>query len=642
MNCKTIGCCLLSLLSLAACRSPKTGDTADSEFKMIVRLWPDHHNDTLLLEELLSAVEKYPDACDEVWFCMEFETLSEEAHRRSAQAMARAAERMRALGVEVSIQGITVGHGDNFESGTENEALRPTWGTMVDAWGHRAQTGHCPRQKAFHDYLSRVYAMYAEACHPACVWLDDDLRVTHHAPAQQACFCDTCLSAFNALYGSDWTRERLAAALDRNEGNGELRRRWIAFSQEGLAEVARTIARSVHNVSPTTQLGLQHADFHRQLQEGRDWNPIFDAMEQETGLAPASRPGNGFYNDHAPREMLVKGYDMARQIRRLKPSVTEIAAEVEGYRHCATGKSAHGLCVESHLYLAMGATQLSYAILCAASEPMDWYADNYLKALSEWRPYLEEYAAFNRGTEPGGIDPYIGPDHVLRDMEAGEPSWGWSTTVAGDYVFGLIPLGLPFCPDGHRSSVLMMDDLAVEGLGRDEAVRLFRTRGILLDRAAWDWVRRRKIDTLLHEIPVPDGLSAVRCLGADGGGRVAVVEAYNADRSDAQRLELLHLADWVAEDRLPVVMETMAQAAVVPRVDSAGRLRSVMLLNCSISPQDSVRLRLRGCPPESDPVFVWKQAGRKDRVLPVRYEGSDAIVVVPSLEGWNTGWLAVE
>ena len=67
MNCKTIGCCLLSLLSLAACRSPKTGDTADSEFKMIVRLWPDHHNDTLLLEELLSAVEKYPDACDEVW-----------------------------------------------------------------------------------------------------------------------------------------------------------------------------------------------------------------------------------------------------------------------------------------------------------------------------------------------------------------------------------------------------------------------------------------------------------------------------------------------------------------------------------------------------------------------------------------------
>ena len=32
----------------------------------------------------------------------------------------------------------------------------------------------------------------------------------------------------------------------------------------------------------------------------------------------------------------------------------------------ATGKSPHGLCVESMFYLAMGATQLSYAIICAA------------------------------------------------------------------------------------------------------------------------------------------------------------------------------------------------------------------------------------------------------------------------------------
>ena len=642
MNRTTTFLCLLGGLLLTSCRPSPAVSATDSEFKTILRLWPDHHKDTLLLEELLEAVAKYPDACDEVWFCMEFETLSEEAHRQSARAMKRAAERMRGLGVEVSVQGITIGHGDDFESGTENDALKPTWGTMVDAWGRRAQTGHCPRQKAFLDYLSRVYGLYAEACRPACVWLDDDLRITHHAPARSICFCDTCLKAFNARHGSEWTRESLAQALDRNEGNGALRRAWIAFSQESLAGVTRTVARSVHSVSPTTRMGLQHANFHRQLEEGQDWNPIFDAMEEETGLAPASRPGNGFYNDHAPREMLSKGYDMARQIRRLKPSVGEIAAEVEGYRHCATGKSARGLCVESHLYLAMGATQLSYAILCAASEPMEWYADNYLKALSQWRPYLEEYAAFNRGTEPGGIDPYISPLHALRDMEAGEPSWGWSTTGAGDYAFGLLPLGLPFCPDGHRSSVLMMDALAVEGLGRDEVVRLFRTRGILLDGAAWEWVRRRQIDTLLQEIPVPDGLSALRCLRSGGGSRIAVVPAYNADRSNAQRLDLLRIADWAAQESLPVLMETMAQAVLVPRVDSAGRLRSVMLLNCSISPQDSIRLRLRGCAPESKPVFVWKRAGRKDETLPARFDGTDALVVVPSPEGWNTGWLAVE
>ena len=89
-------------------------------------------------------------------------------------------------------------------------------------------------------------------------------------------------------------------------------------------------------------------------------------------------------------------------------------------------------------------------------------------------------------------------------------------------------------------------------------------------------------------------------------------------------------------------METMAQAAVVPRIDSAQNLRSVMLLNCSISKQDSVRLRLRGCPPEAKRTFVWKRAGQPDEILRPRYEGTDAVVRIPALEGWNVGWLAVE
>jgi len=88
---------------------------------MIVRLWPDHHKDSALREELLQALKKYPDFCDEVWLCMEFETFSKEAHKESARAMAVAAERLRNAGIGVSIQGITLGHGDDFESG----AARP-------------------------------------------------------------------------------------------------------------------------------------------------------------------------------------------------------------------------------------------------------------------------------------------------------------------------------------------------------------------------------------------------------------------------------------------------------------------------------------------------------------------------------------
>ena len=201
-----------------------------------------------------------------------------------------AAERLRNAGIGVSIQGITLGHGDDFESGAARPHPELTWGNIVDARNVRTVTSSCPRQQAFHDYLGETYALYAGLCRPSCVWLDDDLRVTYHAPARQLCFCDTCLSLFNRQQGERWTRETLVEALDRNEGEGRLRRQWISFCQQSLAEVARTVARAVHEVSPGTRMGLQHANFHRELMEGRDWNPTLDALEEETGLAPASRP----------------------------------------------------------------------------------------------------------------------------------------------------------------------------------------------------------------------------------------------------------------------------------------------------------------------------------------------------------------
>ena len=243
-------CCLLGFLLSTACGSRTEKASPDyPEFKMIVRLWPDHHKDSALREELLQALKKYPDFCDEVWLCMEFETFSKEAHKESARAMAVAAERLRNAGIGVSIQGITLGHGDDFESGAARPHPELTWGNIVDARNVRTVTSSCPRQQAFHDYLGETYALYAGLCRPSCVWLDDDLRVTYHAPARQLCFCDTCLSLFNRQQGERWTRETLVEALDRNEGEGRLRRQWISFCQQSLAEVARTVARAVHRRS---------------------------------------------------------------------------------------------------------------------------------------------------------------------------------------------------------------------------------------------------------------------------------------------------------------------------------------------------------------------------------------------------------
>ncbi len=628
----------LTLFVLGGCAKSVHPDPANdaSDFGMILRLWPEHHNNEQLRDDLVAALKKYSGTFNEVWFCQEFETLSMETHRQSAERMSIANEMLRDIGISTSIQGICIGHGDDFESGADE--LRPTkWTTIVDAFGRRTQMSHCPRQTEFLKYMSDMYATYAEVCQPRVSWIDDDLRITHHSPARMLCFCDTCIGEFNKQYGGEWTRESLVAAMDANADGGALRKQWIEFSQHSLALVAEAVAEGVHKVSPNSKVGIQQVNFHRELLEGRDWNKSYAAIERVTGKDATSRPGNGFYDDDNPFGMLDKAYDMARQIRRLSPSVKEIVAEVEGYRHYATGKSPHGLCVESMLYLAMGVTQLSYAIICSASEPMEWYADNYFAHLQRWRSMYEEYAAFNRGTEPGGANPYISPDHVTINA----PGMGWITTNAGDVATNLGRLGVPLCPDGNYPSVLLIDGPAASGIPDEEALRLLASGSVVFDHAAWNVAVASGWDKALKRIDVPEvTLEDAVCYEGAEGGRTVVIPGYSFSIPNAERVAITEAIDWASKNTMPVVMESMAQAVVVPRISADGSLRSVAVLNTTISEQPATTLRLRGCKDATR--FVWHSVGERGKKLRYERDGDDVIVTIPPQQGWYMGWLAVE
>jgi hypothetical protein len=394
---------------------------------------------------------------------------------------------------------------------------------------------------------------------------------------------------------------------------------------------------------------------------------MFRAMKEETGLDPVSRPGHGFYNDHAPRGMIEKGMELTRQIRRLEPGITEIAPEIEGYLHKATGKSPRSICLETMYYLSMGATQMSYAIICGNQEPVSWYADHYFKALSEWKPFAKEYADFNRGTMPSGIDPYISRDLVLRDVVAGEDPWAWRRTHAGEEAIELETLGLPFAPEDPDSPVLMLDVEGVLGMKDAEIAALLASRNTVIDADVWKHLEARGLTAGFTpvEAPVRDcgdydsptlsaassysgALKRFRFLERNGV-RLAVAPTFvinligSNDFNGAYRLALLHAFDWASGNALPAVLESFAQAAVVPRTDAQGRLRSVAILNCSISPEERYTLRLRlGAEEDTLPKFVWKKQGCRDVTLrPVR-DGKDILLEVPVLEGWNFGWVAVE
>jgi hypothetical protein len=124
------------------------------------------------------------------------------------------------------------------------------------------------------------------------------------------------------------------------------------------------------------------------------------------------------------------------------------------------------------------------------------------------------------------------------------------------------------------------------------------------------------------------------------GGRIAAFgfDGFNAEMSNARRRQLMLAADWVAQNRMPVMVETESQAVVIPRVTQAGDLKSVTLLNATIDEQPPVTLRLRGCP-EGLERMDWLTPKDKPVTVAVRWEGKDALVSLPALGAWQLGWL---
>lgn len=656
--------------AMASCSQHGHKMVQDGEFRSMIRLWSEHHLSDTLESQLVDALRRYPDCCDEVWFYDgDPKPYPLHEYERRAEKMAKAAQDMRDMGIIPSLQTISIGHPTHVS--TPEAFDEEGWRAMTSIDGVHAASQTCPRDTMFLKDVAWRHAFYARYVHPECIYMDDDLRITSHFPAKELCFCDECIAQYNAENGSSYTREQLKEALNANVPG--VRSSWIRFSQESLAMVARAVSKAVHEVSPQTHMGLQHVNFHTELMEGWDWNPIFDAMEEETGLVPYSRPGHGYYNDHKPRTMIEKAYGISRQIARLNPDITMIAPEIEGHRHKATGKSPQSVTTETLLYLSMGATSMSYALICSALEPMEWYADTYFKALERYHNLFRNYVADNKDTKGSGIDSYISPDQVLRDVRPDEDPEAWKNTAAGNEIYALAPLGIPFTPESGCTTATVLDLEAARGMSDSEISLLLSFTGVVMDKATMAELLSRGTDFGIRAAEAPQGLygsvdgesaatgateggkvqkglQGVRYYLSRGGQRIAVLPSFSADLTGAERYDLLHIFDWASMDRMSVIVESMAQAVVVPRTSiEDGYLRSVVFVNTTISDLPGATLRLRGCPEGCR--ISWESVGgavserhskgvRSTR-LKTRREGDDVIVTLPMVKAWDAGYVRI-
>lgn len=605
---------------------------------------------TSYLEEIV----KHPGSCDNIWLGTLYGFPPMEVHRKMAERYHRYAKQIRDAGISVSLQlSNSLGHGEYMASkdcsGLVFDASPVE--KVMDMNGTVANYCFCWRGKHLREYLLEEIALYVEAVQPDVVWVDDDFRASGHNPVSFGCFCPDCVAEFNRQHKTSFSRDALAEEI--LHGNPDTRRAYLSFVREGLSDLMREIGKNVHRVSPKTALGYQHGDYGVYM--GADYNYVFDAMYETTGIPPLSRPGGGSYNDHNPAAFFDKGNALSLLNSRLPDYVTCRCPEIENLPFSAYGKSPVGTAFETSNYFARGNTDMSYSMIMDLYEPWEWHAQEF-DLFARHRPYWEALSAVNLASRQAGMRIFVSARQNERKLAAGE---GADVLNRDDFRGALAweRDAIPLAFDRGEDSVLILHPEQAAVLSTDEWDYLL-TQNVITDGETAEILNRRGFRTGLTVERIPNldvlriaermtahpvnpagmpvwksshfsrGKKETYALFPEKGTRAEILGTYftengkpiSADGAAAELLmptgkggtwavlgympwkgvinlvkrdHLLNIADYIGKTRLPARLVNPVQAVLLPRKDRDGKTVAVSLINCTIGESGETELLIR-------------------------------------------------
>jgi hypothetical protein len=642
------------------------------------RLAPAQWNTDEQFERMLGLLTSYRQAVDEI-------ALFDYPHSGSVaplEGLERAAEIMRQRMVtlrEVGFPSVginvlaTLGHGDVPGEWAPRLPYQP----LVGHDGQVSRSCACPNDPDFLGYVRERFALTARAG-PDFIWVDDDLRLTHHGPTYP-CFCPLCLEAF----GHESDREALVARLNDPQG-GALRRAWTEFCAASVERLCAGIREAVEGVDPGIELGLMTIGYSHSTYAGYPVGRWMRALGARRG-----RPGHGYYTDHVRSELLNKALDVGRQIRDYPP-VETIQYELENYPHIGLDKATRTVLNECSAALAMGCNGIAYAAFGGQPGSLAEY-EPLLAGIAADRPIWEALVEGAAGMPPVGLWPADSP-MLQAHREVDESGWFWEGGLYDVHMPNqLFEMGIPLTPDPQAACGIVLAGKMAEAFSTEE-LREMLSQGVLMDAAAlgvlWarglgEWAGVKLGDAIPpavserftdHElnglyagsgryatmatvggiyslVPIAEGVGDLSHLVAYGntdcgscfttyanplGGRVAV-SSYAPWRQlgrGGKRFQLLAVADWLSGGRLPARIDETVRVAPFVRASADGRRLVVVLLNTALDPTGPLTLRLDA---QVEGVSLISAAGEVP--LSVHAGEHEVSVAVPSIPAWQTSVL---
>lgn len=242
-------------------------------------------------------------------------------------------------GFETGIISLPVGHPGNSIDPDDpacDVRIPSHWRYRVDRHGRTVY--HCGdiEERMVHDNLEAMQQIKDAGF--TDVFLDDDFRMGNHGPEVTGCFCDACISAFNATYHRTETRGSIGAAIAKRE-QSKLVEDWTEHICDKVTRLAKALA------LPGINLGIMvmHRGDDRHGIRVADWKRHVKFM----------RVGEAHFDDRdfgPPQRKASEIAGMQLHIAHMQP--TELYSETTGFPPRALS-AANWIC-KAKLAVALG------------------------------------------------------------------------------------------------------------------------------------------------------------------------------------------------------------------------------------------------------------------------------------------------
>lgn len=389
--------------------------------------------------------------------------------------LARARDALARISVVFSLNPwVTVGH---LDRGRDLRDVFPDMEWMVGHRGEQCRACACPLSPGWREHTQALWRLYA-SLRPNVVWVEDDIRTFNHVPVEFSCFCDLHTEAFSRRVGELVSRERLVEALLRPGEPHPWRRVWLELQRHSTVELCAMLAKTVHEVSPETFLGLMSSEPASHCLEGRNWRELAEALGD--GKPIYSRPTLGNYTETSLDGL----YYAAAHIKRtrfLLPENTIEQTEVENTPFTGYAKSAAFTFLQVALSIAHGCDGATLNLFDHLGTPMTINPD-MRDMLASSRPFIDALAEAHspRGMFRGVRVLHHEQASVVRRLAPGDD---YDALAPPDYAWEHALNALGITATYGDSCVVAADGQMIAAYG-DNEIEMMLAGGILLDLAA--------------------------------------------------------------------------------------------------------------------------------------------------------------